>query len=61
MAVPKHRISKTRRRKRRSHDGLTKPGLVQCKRCNTWTEPHTICSECGFYRGKAIIEVEEGA
>jgi large subunit ribosomal protein L32 len=60
MAVPKRRISKTRRRKRRSHDGLAKPVLVHCGRCSTRTEPHTICNECGFYRGKAVIEVEEG-
>jgi large subunit ribosomal protein L32 len=60
MAVPKHRVSKARKRKRRSHLAIERPTLVKCKRCNTLIEPHTVCLECGFYRGKSLIEVEEG-
>ena len=60
MAVPKHRVSKARKRKRRSHLAIDRPTLVQCKRCSTPTPPHTVCMECGFYRGKSLIEIEEG-
>ena len=60
MAVPKRKTSKARKRKRRSHLAIDRPTLVQCKRCNTLTEPHSVCLECGFYRGKPLIEIEEG-
>ena len=60
MAVPKRKTSKARKRKRRSHLAIERRTLVQCKRCNTLTEPHSVCVECGFYRGKALIEIEEG-
>ena len=60
MAVPKRKTSKARKRKRRSHLGIARPNLVKCKRCDSLTEPHTVCVECGFYRGKPLIEIEEG-
>ena len=60
MAVPKRKTSKARKRKRRSHLAVEPPTLVKCKRCKTPTEPHSVCLECGFYRGKPLIEIEEG-
>ena len=61
MSRPKHKTSKARKRKRRSHLALTRPTLVRCQRCSTWTEPHAICRECGFYRGKPVLQMQEGA
>jgi large subunit ribosomal protein L32 len=60
MAVPKRRTSKSRKHTRRAHDGLTIPSTIRCSRCNTPIERHTICPECGYYRGKPVIAVEEG-
>lgn len=58
MAVPKRRHSKTRKRKRRSHDAMEAPGLSLCKRCNQATLPHRVCANCGHYSGRTVIEVE---
>lgn len=60
MAVPKRRTSKSRRGTRRAHDGLKVPNTIRCSRCNTPVELHTICPECGYYRGKPVLAIEEG-
>ena len=59
MALPKRRISKTRGRKRRTHQALTRPGSTPCPRCDTAKEPHRICPTCGFYAGREIISMEK--
>lgn len=56
MAVPKRRTSKYRKRIRRSHHALKVPGTSNCKRCGQPTLPHTVCDNCGFYKGEQIIE-----
>ena len=61
MPVPKRRQSKTRGRKRRTHDSLTLPTLVECKHCHKKILPHRVCPECGFYKGKSVIPVVEEA
>jgi len=58
MAHPKHKHSKTRRDKRRTHDKAVVPTLISCSNCGATTKFHTICPECGYYRGKQVIEKE---
>ncbi|MCR4292833.1 MAG: 50S ribosomal protein L32 [Candidatus Kuenenia sp.] len=74
MANPKRRHSNSRTRKRRTHDKLTAPvfpldknlekgGLIRSKRyvcshCKQVKQPHTICHNCGYYRGRQVISVE---
>ena len=60
MGTPKKRKSHSRSRMRRSHDALKPIHLSSCKRCGAQRRPHTICGNCGVYRDKAIIDVEEG-
>ena len=45
MAHPKHKVSSTRRDKRRT-----------CSNCGSAVLYHRVCPECGFYRGKLAIE-----
>ena len=59
MAVPKRRVSKTRRDKRRSHDCLTAPQVVSCPHCHEPKLPHRVCPSCGMYRGRQVVTVEE--
>ena len=48
MAVPKGKVSKARRDKRRSsHWKLAAPGLVKCPKCGALHLPHRMCQECG--------------
>ena len=59
MAVPKRRTSRSRRGKRRSHDSLSVPGVTPCPQCGEMRLPHRVCPSCGYYRGKAVLEIEE--
>jgi len=54
MAVPQRRISKTRKRLRRTHFKLNVSGLVTCPNCGTMIKSHHVCPKCGFYDGKAV-------
>ncbi len=56
MAHPKHKLSKQRRDKRRSHDFLTAPTLAKCSNCGATILYHRVCPECGYYRGRVMIE-----
>ncbi|MDA3928387.1 MAG: 50S ribosomal protein L32 [Prolixibacteraceae bacterium] len=58
MAHPKHKISKTRRDKRRTHYKATPATLSSCSNCGSAVKYHTVCGECGYYRGKLAIEKE---
>lgn len=59
MAVPKRRTSSTKRDKRRAHDALTPPNVIECQECGEPTMLHRACPHCGMYRGRKIIEVED--
>lgn len=56
MATPKRRQSKQRTRTRRAHDSAKAPTLAVCSNCGAWHIYHTVCGECGHYRGKLAIE-----
>ena len=53
MAVPQRRISKTRKRMRRTHFKLEVSGLVTCPNCGEMIKAHHVCPKCGYYAGKA--------
>ncbi len=56
MAVPKKKVSKSRRNMRRFAAGnkLDKTTVVTCPSCSEPTRPHRICA-CGFYDGKSVL------
>ncbi len=56
MPNPKRRHSAMRRDKRRTHDKAIAPQLSSCSNCGAPVLYHTVCSECGYYRGKLAIE-----
>ncbi|HEY8552465.1 MAG TPA: 50S ribosomal protein L32 [Thermaerobacter sp.] len=56
MAVPKHKTSKSRRDKRRTHWKLTAPALVECPQCHQPKRPHRVCPNCGHYRGRVAVK-----
>lgn len=59
MAVPKNKVSKARRDKRRSNVWkLDAPALTTCPKCGELIAPHKVCPNCGTYNGKTVIEVE---
>jgi len=56
MAHPKRRQGSARTGKRRSHDHAAVQTLALCPNCGAWHVYHTVCSECGYYRGKLAID-----
>ncbi|MBP7216364.1 MAG: 50S ribosomal protein L32 [Candidatus Omnitrophica bacterium] len=58
MPLPKKRHSKTRGRKRRTHWKLKVSGLVPCSQCKQPKLPHRVCAVCGYYGGKAVVEIK---
>ena len=59
MAVPKRKVSRARRGKRRAHDALHPPSLSFCAHCGEPKMPHRICPSCATYKGKNFEEKEE--
>ncbi len=58
MPVPKKRVSRTRRDKRRTHKKVTPPNLVACPHCEEMMLPHHICPSCGFYKERSVVQIE---
>jgi len=56
--VPQRRISKTRKRKRRTHFKLGVPGMMVCPNCGEMKLAHAVCKSCYYYDGKQIKEVK---
>jgi large subunit ribosomal protein L32 len=56
MPHPKHKISNTRRDKRRTHYKAEAPTVTVCSNCGAPVLYHRVCPECGYYRGKKAIE-----
>jgi large subunit ribosomal protein L32 len=59
MPNPKRRHSKSRRGKRRAHDAIQAPLVMSCPQCKEAKEPHRVCRKCGYYDGRAVIEVND--
>lgn len=59
MALPKRRHSKSRSRKRRTHQGASPAQTNDCPRCGAAKLPHRVCGVCGYYKGKEVIAFEE--
>lgn len=58
--VPKRKLSKARKRKRRSHLFLTARATTICEHCSQVTLPHRVCPNCGWYQGRQVVRTEEG-
>jgi len=57
MPVPKQRHTKSRRNRGRSHHALKKQGFLVCAKCGAPVLPHRLCSNCGTYGGREVIDV----
>jgi large subunit ribosomal protein L32 len=61
MAVPKSKISKSKRNMRRSHDALTISAYDECKNCGELKRPHHVCGACGHYAGREVVDTANAA
>jgi len=58
VPLPKKRHSKARGRRRRTHWKLNPANLIPCPQCKQPKLPHRICTVCGYYNGKQVIEIK---
>lgn len=58
MAVPKFRVSASKRNKRRSHHALKPTSFGFCSSCGEAKVAHTVCKNCGNYGGKVVLQTK---
>ncbi len=51
------RHTKSHTANRRSHHALKKTNFVNCSNCKVFKKPHVVCSACGFYRGRKVLDL----
>jgi large subunit ribosomal protein L32 len=61
MAVPKKKVSTSRRNKRRAHDALVAETYVECAKCGELKRPHHVCANCGTYDGREVVPSSDAA
>lgn len=59
MAVPRKKVSKSRRNMRRGHDALKKPTYAEDRETGEYHRPHHVDMKTGFYKGRQVIQVKE--
>ncbi|MEK7124579.1 MAG: 50S ribosomal protein L32 [Patescibacteria group bacterium] len=57
MAVPRHKHTRSSVGQRRMHIFIKPAGLATCPKCSKPVRPHTICQNCGFYKGQEFIDI----
>lgn len=58
MAVPKRKTSRAVRDARRATHSIDAPPSSVCPQCHSPKLPHHVCAQCGYYKGKEVIDTE---
>ena len=57
MAVPKHGHTRSKVGKTRMHKYIKRVFLNVCPKCKKAVLSHTVCKNCGYYKGIQAIDV----
>ncbi len=57
MSTPTQKHTASRKRVRRGQLKAKAVNLVKCPQCKQLIRPHTVCPNCGYYKGKQAIKV----
>lgn len=57
MAVPRHKHTRAKVGKTRMHKNIKRVVLSVCPKCRKPILSHTVCKNCGFYKGVEVINV----
>lgn len=57
MAVPKRRLSRMKKLKRRAQWKIDRPVLSVCAHCGSPRIPHRVCPNCGNYAGRQVVSI----
>ncbi len=55
--VVRMRSTKSHTGNRRSHHALVSTNFTKCENCKALKRRHRVCSACGFYRGKKVLDL----
>lgn len=55
MAVPKSKITRSKRNMRRAHNALIADNPAECPNCGELKRPHHVCTECGHYAEREVV------
>ncbi len=55
MAVPKSKVTRSKRGMRRAHDALPRSVYVECENCGELKRPHHVCGACGWYARREAV------
>lgn len=61
MAVPKQQKSKAKVRARRGRQIVKTSQKATCKECGALKISHTVCTVCGTYKGRQVMDVDKRA
>ena len=59
MAVPKRKVSPSRRNMRRAHDALGANSYVEDKETGELKRPHHVDLKTGMYKGRQVLTPKE--
>ncbi|NNU16803.1 50S ribosomal protein L32 [Parvularcula sp. ZS-1/3] len=59
MAVPKSKITKSKRGMRRAHDRLDAPSFIEDSKTGNLRRNHHIDLKAGTYNGRQVLEPQE--
>lgn len=59
MAVPKNRVSRSKKRMRRANKTMNPVSVSECPHCHEPKLPHRVCMNCGYYKGQEVVKVSE--
>lgn len=57
--LPKQKLSRSRTRRRRSHDAVKPVNYAECPRCNKPKLPHAACDNCGYVRPGLSLKIDK--
>ncbi len=61
MAVPKRKVTRSKRGSRRATDALKAPTYIEDKDSGELRRPHHIDLKTGMYRGRQVMTVKDNA
>lgn len=55
MPVPKRKHSRQRIRTRWANKHIIPATFAACSNCQATVTPHTVCQECGYFKGRQVL------
>ncbi len=59
MPVPKRKLSRKRRDQRSANKGIKPHVVVFCQTCQAPKTAHSLCEECGYYKGVKVARTKK--